>query len=265
MIIMTKSIDLQYPYLPLPKKKANCFFVVACILYVVYALVLLPLSEYVGSNIIFEGTFLYEILSFLCTAVELTAFCWVFSCLITSRFAYGAAASVKILLIYASALLMRYVLTLLVSWKMEGMSGSDLLFELIFMLIYILLDMTQAAIVLMLVHMLRKKQDDVYLVRAKALRALGEPAPDPLATEREDKNIFTMSGALHIATILAATVIAFVRIAGRLIYDIGYGAPADGIDLAWMIFSYLSDVALAVLCCALIRILCVRILFHKQH
>ena len=138
--------------------------------------------------------------------------------------------------------------------------GSDLLFELIFMLIYILLDMTQAAIVLMLVHMLRKKQDAVYLVRAKALRALGEPAPDPLATEREHKNIFTMSGALHIATILSATVIA-----GRLIYDIGYGAPADGIDLAWMIFSYLSDVALAVLCCALIRILCVRILFHKQH
>ena len=159
---MTKSIDLQYPYLPLPKKKANCFFVVACILYVVYALVLLPHSEYVGSNIIFEGTFLYVFLSFLCTAVELTAFCWVFSCLITSRFAYGAAASVKILLIYALALLVRYVLTLLVSWKMEGMSGSDLLFELIFMLIYILLDMTQAAIVLMLVHMLRKKQDAVY-------------------------------------------------------------------------------------------------------
>ena len=261
---MTKSIDLQYPHLPLPKKKAFLFFTVACILYIVYAVILLPLSEYVGSNIIFQGTFLYEILSFLCTAVELTAFCWVFSWLISSRFAYGISASLKVLLLFAAALLVRYVLTFFVTWKMEGMSGSDLLFELVFMLIYILLDVTQAASVLMLTHILRKKQDVVYLVRAKALQALGEPAPDPLTEDRESKTLFSMSGSLPIAAVLASVVIAFVRISGRLIYDITYGAPTDGVDLAWMIFSYLSDVALAVLCFALMRAFCIRILFPKD-
>ena len=143
------------------------------------------------------------------------------------------------------------------------MGGSDILFELIFTLIYVFLDITQAAIVLLLTHMLLKARDEIYAVRAAAFASLGEPAPDHLTEERGYTSIFGIAGPLHIATILAAAVIAFVRVAGRLIYDIGYGAPTDGVDLAWMIFSYLSDIALAVLCWALIRFLCIRFLFSK--
>ena len=261
---MTNQIDPQYPHLPLPKPWATRFFFITCALYVAYAVILLPLSEYVGSNIIFQGTFLYEIISFLCTAVDLAAFCWTFASLICARFSRGISAAFKNLWIFVGASAVRYVLTFFVSWRMEGMSGSDILFELLFSAIYILLDVTQAAIVLVFAHMLRKQADAMYVVRAKALRVLDEPAPDPLAQERTCRSIFTMQGSLHTATLLAAALVAFVRVVGRMIYDIGYGAPTDGVDLAWMIFSYLADIALAVLCCALIRILCIRLLFPKS-
>ena len=261
---MTNNIDLRYPHVPLPKKKGIRFFAVTCLLYAIYTLILLPLSEYVGSNIIFAGTYLYEILTFLCTAVELAAFCWVFAWLISARFTYGNPAAIKVLLLFAGASALRYLAAFFVSWRMEGMSGSDLLFELIFMLIYVLLDVTQAAIILLLTHMLRKRADEVYAVRAEAFAALGESAPDHLAGERANHSFWSMSGSLHIATVLSGVMIAFVRISGRLIYDIGYGAPTDSADLAWMIFSYLSDIALAVLCFSLIRLLCIRLLFPKQ-
>ena len=260
---MENQITPRYPRLPLPPKAKMRFFLIACIFYAVYSLVLLPLSEYVGSNIIFSGTYLYEILVFLCTATELAAFSWVFAFLISTRFAYGASASIRVLGLYAGALLIRYLATFLVSWRMEGFSGSDILFELIFIVVYILLDVTQAAVVLFVTHMLLRTRDAMYTVRAQALLSKGDCAPDPLVEERSS-SFWTMSGPLSAATLWAGALIAFVRVVGRAIYDIGYGAPTDGVDLAWMIVSYLADIALAVLCCALIRMLCLRLLFPKQ-
>ena len=261
---MEHQITPRYPRLPLPQKAKTRFFLIACILYAVYAFALLPLSEYVGSNIVFAGTYLYEILVFLCTATELAAFGWVFAFLISTRFAYGASASIRVLALYAGALFIRYLATFLVSWHMEGFSGSDILFELIFIGVYILLDVTQAAVVLFAAHMLLRTRDEIYAVRTQALLSKGEDAPDPLAEERSHSSFWTMTGPLSAATLWAGGLIAFVRVAGRAIYDMGYGAPADGLDLAWMIVSYLADIALAVLCCALIRILCLRLLFPKQ-
>ena len=159
----------------------------------------------------------------------------------------------------------RYILTFFVSWKIDGLDISDLAFELLFLLIYVLLDVTQVAVVLALTHMLLKSKDAAHEIRTKALVSLGKPVPDHLEEEAQQCNIVSMHGPLHKATLIGGAMIAFVRVGGRIIYDIGYGAPADGGDLAWMVFYYMTDIAIAILGCAAIRLICLRTLFPKNN
>ncbi len=51
---------------------------------------------------------------------------------------------------------------------------------------------------------------------------------------------------LHLAVLLSVSVFYAVQVYSRIRYDIFYGAPANGMDLAWMIFYYIADSALAV-------------------
>ncbi len=198
---------------------------------------------------------LYEITVFLLSTVELGAFCWVFAQAIAARYTYGSAAAMRIVLWFALAAVLRYLATFLVTWRMEGLSLSDLVFELCFTGIYILLDVTQVAIVLLATHLLLRAEDAIYRVRARACLTKGEPLP----SRGIEESALSLKGKLHAATLIAGGMILFVRLGGRMVYDIGNGAPVDGIDLAWMIFYYLTDIAIAVVCCFAIRYLIVRL------
>ena len=249
-----------YPDAPLPKKQKLVFFGVACGIYLLYSLVLLPLSVLFGSNIIFQGTYLYEIFTLLCGAAELAAFCWAFAHVISVRYIYGQRSAVRCVLYFAAAAAVRYVISFFVSWRMEGIDADDIVFEIVFLVIYILLDVTQMTVILMITHLLLRRPDAMLLVRREALKCYdGSVDEDRVLACIPSRSIFALRGILHTATLCAGGMIAFVRVGGRIIYDITYGAPKDGKDLAWMIFYYLTDIAICVLCCALVRLLCIRL------
>ncbi len=50
---------------------------------------------------------------------------------------------------------------------------------------------------------------------------------------------------LHLSVLLSVAVYYAVQLFGRIRYDLFYGAPVGGNDLAWMIFYYVADLALA--------------------
>jgi hypothetical protein len=53
---------------------------------------------------------------------------------------------------------------------------------------------------------------------------------------------------LRFSALLVALLMGVIRIIGRVIYDIGYGAPTDLIDILWMILYYSLDVFIGVAC-----------------
>ena len=255
---------LEYPHLPLPRRYSLMFLGVSGVLYALYAFLFLPLSIIFSSNVVYAGTMLYEIVVVILNGLELLAFCWAFSCAISARFRYGALASVRVVLLFAAAVAFRYIGTFMVSVFLDGLDSSDLLLEIGYFLLYVLLDVTQLTVVLLVMHILQQKRDVQDAVRLGACRAKGIPVPDRLAEAIPGNSIFSIKGAVHAATLVGAGMILFVRMGGRIIYDIGYGAPADGADLAWMVLYYATDIAISVLCCAVIRALCVRILRRQE-
>ncbi|MBE6530311.1 MAG: hypothetical protein E7680_06930 [Ruminococcaceae bacterium] len=52
--------------------------------------------------------------------------------------------------------------------------------------------------------------------------------------------------ALHLSVLISIAVYYAIRLFERIRYDVFYGAPTGGGDLAWMIFYYLADILLAV-------------------
>ena len=248
-----------YQNLVLPSEKKKIFFWVTFGIYCLYAVVMLPLSSFMGSEIRFQGSWLYEILLFLISAMELLAFCWAFAHIIYFRSVYGVRAALQGIGWFFLASALRYAITLVVTWCIDGINLSDIWIELIFLAVYILLDVTQVSVVLVLSHLLLRGDDALYAVRVGAMLSRGDAAPDRADAVFSSFNAFSLRGSVSGATLAAGGVVAFVRLVGRIIYDVGYGAPTDGIDLAWMIFYYVSDIAIGVICIALIRWLMLRI------
>lgn len=249
-----------YPHAPLPRKQKMRFLGVVCGIYLLYSLVFLPLSILFGSDIIFQGTYLYEIFTMLCVAAELAAFCWAFAHAIGVRYTYGQKAAVRCVLYFVLAAAVRYLFSFLISWRMEGIDADDVIFEIAFRFIYILLDVTQMTLLLMITHLLLRRSDAMMMVRRQALNCYdGSVDEDRVLACIPTRSIFALRGVLHTATLCAGGMFAFVRVGGRIIYDVIDGAPADATDLVWMIFYYLTDIAVCVVCCAAVRWLCIRI------
>jgi hypothetical protein len=249
----------NYPMAPLPRHRLLTFLGGCVGIYALASFLFLPLSIFFGSDVVFQGTLLYEIFTLLCVAAELVAFCWVFSHIISARVLYGLRAAVRIIALFAAADAFRYVAAFLVSWRMEGLDPDDLLAEFAFMAVYILLDLTLSAFVLGVTHLLLNREDTKYAIRSKALLSRGDTPTDRISELIPTSSIVGLRGPLNVATLVGGGLILLVRLGGRVIYDIGYGAPADVVDLAWMIFYYLSDIAVSVLCCSLIRFLTVNL------
>ena len=258
------NYDAQYPNIPLPRRRARFFWMTLGGLYTLYAFVLLPLLTVVGSDIAFQGTMLYELLSVLLIATELVAMCAAFAAAISARFQYGLPAALHVVLLFAVAAAFRYVATFLVSWWMEGIDPTDLVFQLIFLVVYILLDVTQVVFVLFVLHLLLRKRDQAYTVQIRALMQKGAQLPDRIREAVASHSVFSLSGPVGWATTVGALLVFLIRFVGRILFDVKSGAPVDTADLLWMIAYYTSDVIIALLCWLLIRTCVIKLLLPKE-
>ena len=237
------------------KRRELQFTIAIFILYVIYALVLVPLNTYFGSDIVFAGTMLLELTELLYELIELLAYVLAFATLINCRFCFGLPSAFRIFWIYVGAASFRYIAIFLVSWKMNGLNLSNLGLELLFLLAYILLDVTQMIVAFVASHLFCSSFERVFSVRNRALLAKGAQEEDKLSYVVPYHGVISRSNPLQCSAIACGVIILIARVVSRVIYDVSYGAPTDAADLAWMIFYYLGDVTISVLACALIMLL----------
>ena len=237
------------------KRRELQFTVAIFILYILYALVLVPLNTYIGSDIAFAGTMLLELTELLYELIELLAYALAFAALINCRFCFGLSSAFRVFWIYVGAASFRYIAIFLVSWKMNGLNLSNLGLELVFLLAYILLDVTQMIVAFVAAHLFCSSFERVFSVRSRALLVKGAAEEDKLSYVVPYRGVISRSNPLQCSAIACGVIILIARVVGRIIYDVSYGAPTDAADLAWMIFYYLGDVTISVLVCALIMLL----------
>ncbi len=258
------SNEQTYPKLSLSFGRARVYFFALCGIYGVY-IGLLALSIFMGSDIQFQGTWLYEIVLMALTVLEYAAFCWAFAHIIFFRSAYGTRAAWQGVGWFSLADGVRYGITFLLTWRMEGIAQDEIALQLGYFLEYALLDVAQVALVFLLTHLLLRRGDEIEKIRADALRAQGLCAPDHVNELFSTYRMFSFRGVVSHATLLATAVNALQVLSGRVLYDIGQGAPTDAEDLAWMVFYYTSDIAKAVLCCVAIRWICLGLYRRCRH
>lgn len=249
---MTLETSINNPML---RRRMLRFTVGIFSLYAIYSLILVPLNTHFGSNIVYAGTMLLELTELLYEIIELLAYAYAFAALINTRFCFGLRGAFCIFWIYLGAALFRYVSIFLISGYMSGINMSNLWLELLFLLAYVLLDATQMIVVFVGAHLLCLTYERVFTVRAKAQAARGEPVKDKCAYVVPYGGTLSMKNPLQASAVLCGIVILLARVIGRIIYDVSYGAPTGAADVAWMVFYYLGDITVSVLCCALIMLI----------
>lgn len=68
----------------------------------------------------------------------------------------------------------------------------------------------------------------------------------------EFKGIFSKENPLQLTSLFVGIFISATKIIQRIFFDIGYGSPADILEVLWMSVSYLSDV----LVCFIVYLVC---------
>ena len=96
------------------------------------------------------------------------------------------------MLLFAAAAAFRYTATFFVSMFLEGFDAADLLLEIGYFFLYTLLDVTQVTVVLLVSHLLLRKKDEQWHIRAKACLAKGVPVPDRLSESVPSDSIFSL-------------------------------------------------------------------------
>ena len=206
------------------------------------------LNNIFSSDIRFAGMMLIEITELLYLGLEIIAFFIAYAFAIYATYSGGYRHTMRYAIVYAIAISARYVILFTIDWLFFGLKNEDVPVALLFMLVNIFLELLQYVIVWVIAHINVNTFNKYVTIMQKGAARLKE-AP----VEREKlifpyRKIPMKNDPLRFSSLLVALLMGAIRIIGRVIYDIGYGAPADLIDVLWMILYYSLDVGIGVAC-----------------
>ena len=170
------------------------------------------------SNVIYSATILPTITELLVALCEVSSYAVCFAILIYSAYALGSRNAVLVAVVYSAVLLVKNVANI-VFQALIFKTGLDLAAILYLLVIWIL----ESALIL-----------SVWLIAHLCFKNVN-------VTEFKLNKIFSKSNPLQVASLFVALLVGATRFIPRLIYDFGYGAPTDIIDLLWIMGAYLSD------------------------
>ena len=173
----------------------------------------------VASNVVYASTFIPVAIELLITVFDLCAYAVCFSVFIFSIYRAGVKSSLPMVFIYSGILLAKILIDTTVGHIIFG-TGWDLE-GLIYALIVWSFDVLLAFAVVLIAHLCIKGKKD---------------------NELHFDKLYSSQNPLMSSALLVATVIAAINLISRIIFDIGYGAPVDVIDLLWMMAGYASDI-----------------------
>ena len=192
------------------------------------------------SDIVYSASLLPIAVELLVSLCDLAAYGVCFSILIYSIYCSGVKSSLPIFLIYSGVLLVENLLNITLEhvifgtgWQLDG---------LIYVLIIWLFELLLALAVLLIARfsLKNKKVKDITF-----------------------NKLYSNENPLQLASLIVAVLISAIKVTSRLIFDIGYGAPADILDLLWMLAAYSSDIISGVIV-YIVSILVIKKLYNKD-
>ncbi len=215
------------------------------IAYVIYIL-FICMNNVFGSNIVFQGTMLYEITEWIYLAVELAAFFLVYAVSIYAIFRDGWKPAFSYGYVYCIITFARHLILFALNWAFFGLRTRDVPFQLLMTLISLLLELSQYAIVYVIAMLLTRRFDRYVDVMKQGAARLKGVEVDRDRLVFPFRKIPLKNDPLRASALLSAVLISAVRVASRISYDISYGAPTDRADLLWMIAYYTIDILIGV-------------------
>lgn len=205
-------------------------------IYSLCCLVISPIYIMLISDIVFAGTAVPVLLSYLGNLLEVLAIAVFYGVLISATFRFGVGAFKKGLLVFAVATVYKYSLNAVMSWIMDGSVPTDWIWDLADVLFYSVLEMVQLTVVVLLVNGVARRWSEY----TASLSKVGNTASAPY------KNPITRSALFCALTVFVS------KILGLLINDVFtivmYGLPKQGSTVLLMLLAYLSNLIYGVLC-----------------
>ena len=204
------------------KKSLTRFFTLAVLILSGVYIALSTAYNLIAQDFVLASTFslLLDVIYHLTYLLNLCTYAVCFAIFIYSISRVGVKKSLPIVFIYGGILLAKSLvdttvghLIFMTGWTLEGL--------LYLLVIWLLFEMSLAFGVVLISHLCMKSAD------------LGELSFDKL---------YSSENALQKSALFVSLLITSTKLISQIIYDIGYGAPADIIDLLWMIALYLSSI-----------------------
>ena len=209
-----------------------CWFLLCVI--AVGAILLMPLSYWVTSDVLLQDTVLPMLVDFLIELCNYVFFWGSFAVVLYVIYRYGFASLRSTLLLYVGAVVIRYLAYLLAGYVVLGFpetindAWQD---DLVYLLLDVLMDLLQMGVLLLAAYF--------FMERNRPPQTLKRPYPAWLPYERP---LGLGQNPLLASVAVAAVLPAVIRLFSRIRYDIAMGGAVGLSDLLWQIFAYFSDV-----------------------
>lgn len=213
-----------------------------------YAAVCTPLYLLFSSNILFEDSVLPLLWDVLMGACNYLFYWGSFAFLLFLGARYSLRQCKAFFAVYAGAVLFRYTANLLASFLVMGFptwstfASSDLPY----LLFDVVMDLVLMSLAVLAFHLI-VDQTPLNIAANGSLMQAEEDVDCPrLQLWCDAQKLYDKSNALHRTAVWMGLIPAGLKMITRIIYDISYGAPTDGVDLMWMIVYYVIDILCAV-------------------
>lgn len=201
-------------------------------------LALVPLYATLEADTLYKGSLLTTVIKYVQDFLDLCAFSVSYAIIIFSTLLLNAKMTALTVVFYSLVYLLQIPLKLLMNVAVYGTLGSsaDILMDIVYLCIYLALQMLQ----LLLVYIIARVDSNKFRLYASALESKKASA--------ENKKILPLSkfldwnNPLLRSTIKMSLLVLTLRIVSRIINDISYGAPSSFGEVMIMVVYYVSDI-----------------------
>ena len=208
-----------------------------------YIFLFAPLYVLFANDVLYQSTVLPEVFSLCSALVDILVFSSFYGILLYSIYRFSLKKSVPLIAIYGIGIFYKNVGNILMTFATDGVP-SDATEDLLTALIYIMLELLQGALVVVIGTVtLYHAQSREKIRKDAALRAKKEYVP--LAEFFPFSTLLNFKNPIQKAAFWMASVPMFVKIGSRLIYDVWYTVMngfAGIADILWMLLYYTLDI-----------------------
>ncbi len=188
-----------------------------------FALICTPVYHLMNSNILLMDSVLPTVWDFLMQLVHLLFYWSAFACFLSIGANHGWMGGRRLLICYGLCVVAQYAISLLIGCLMTA-EWSDILSDLLYMLLDIGMDLVLMALVVLCFYRLVDKKRN------------GNAQP-----VAQGRRLFDFSDRFLLCCFLASVIPGAAQIIGRIRYDLFLGLPEGFIGVLQIILGYASD------------------------